>query len=853
MQWVFKVGYKKLVPDLTERLKYWSDCQLVDIRPSGFYPAKSGKHFCIVEDGKDYWKVRGTVDWKSTQKSVYDLKKYLYVADANGRYPWDKGYNENTVPARKRDFFLDFKSLLDSKLILPSQFDQIYDKSREGIITIDRDITQLLIHEDAKTRLQSIYSEKTGTIAQDGAGAGTGGGFTIGAAGDYATWTLFEAAIAAQLTGDLHGLGLDEETAITGNVIFDTDTNTHTLYLTAEAGCEHNGGAYGNGARIDFGTNDRLSFDETNDGDLDDVEISNLALSVFGSGNIGVYFADGGNSGLFTANRILIGGDADSLLGIFADDECANARITNNICYGIGKTSGSVGIRIDTISEGQSMYVANNTCCKCFDNFRQNAVSMAGTFTFKNNIAQADSGLNDYTDNGGGFGTHGNNISEDATSPDAAYRSKDLHTNSIFLNYAGNDYRLDPAGDVTNLAIVDDGEDLSGTFTDDIEGQTRSTWYIGASEIVAAGGENYEKNFGDTINLSDGYAGSFGLNKADAISLSDGIARMPGLNKVDSISLSDIRVNSARLNKADSVSLSDNMTRIVAFARALGDTLNLSDERASLFGHPEADSITLSDGIIKAPGINRADSIALADEIAKQFSTAFGDSITLSDNLVSIIITLILHLNDSIDMSDEIAKEFGINKEDTISLADNMAYIAAFIRSLSDTINLSDGRVLSAGLNKADSISLSDGMTKAVWLSRADTFSLSDEIIKLVALDKSDSIALTDDILKLVGLSATDSISITDLMVKGFGLSMVDSIALADGLALEFGLFRSDTINLTDSHDIISDILSPSALRTYLITAQSRVLTIIAQNRAVAVAAENRELSHADEDRSLEI
>lgn len=90
------------------------------------------------------------------------------------------------------------------------------------------------------------------------------------------------------------------------------------------------------------------------------------------------------------------------------------------------------------------------------------------------------------TGDGGTFGTHAKNVSEDATSPDAAYQSKDVHTNSVFENYGSDDYRLDSGGDTTNLAILDDGDDLSGTFTDDIEGQTRSTWYIGASEIVGA-------------------------------------------------------------------------------------------------------------------------------------------------------------------------------------------------------------------------------------------------------------------------------------------------------------------------------------------------------------------------------
>jgi hypothetical protein len=113
--------------------------------------------------------------------------------------------------------------------------------------------------------------------------------------------------------------------------------------------------------------------------------------------------------------------------------------------------------------------------------------SASATTTFSQGPANQD-----YRDDGGGFGTTAKNVSEGNSdpgwSPDAAYRGKDFHTNTIFNGYATNDYTLDAAGDSTNLAVCDDGDDLSGTFTDDIIGQTRSTWYIGASEIVSAGG-----------------------------------------------------------------------------------------------------------------------------------------------------------------------------------------------------------------------------------------------------------------------------------------------------------------------------------------------------------------------------
>ena len=120
----------------------------------------------------------------------------------------------------------------------------------------------------------------------------------------------------------------------------------------------------------------------------------------------------------------------------------------------------------------------------------QDAASTSHTYIVKNNLIQGSIN-NDFQDDGGGFGTTAKNISEDATSPDASYQSKDVHTNSVFLNYASDDYRLDSGGDVTNLAIVDDGENLFGSgVTEDIAGNARDNgtpFWIGASHLPAAG------------------------------------------------------------------------------------------------------------------------------------------------------------------------------------------------------------------------------------------------------------------------------------------------------------------------------------------------------------------------------
>jgi hypothetical protein len=84
----------------------------------------------------------------------------------------------------------------------------------------------------------------------------TSGSYTIGAAADYATLNDFNAAIEAQLDGDLTALHLDEETSIASTIQFDTDTNSYLLKITAQSGAAHSGTfgadphAAGAGARV---------------------------------------------------------------------------------------------------------------------------------------------------------------------------------------------------------------------------------------------------------------------------------------------------------------------------------------------------------------------------------------------------------------------------------------------------------------------------------------------------------------------------------------------------------------------------------------------------------------------------
>ncbi|MBU0964724.1 hypothetical protein KKC06_06820 [Patescibacteria group bacterium] len=273
--------------------RHWRDGQIIDIRPDGFH--KEGtlqrKHHCVLTLPGDYWQLRGSTNWKWSGQKVYDnIKKYLVAVDSQGKYPWEQTMLLDEKRLRRRDWFFDFKLLLDLGLITPSQFDAIYDKKKDpGTIFIERAFDQIVRNEYSHQRLSSKYSLARGSVSS--------GTFSIGAALNYATVTAFEADIIipgdGPLTGNLTGEHANEETVISTGIVFDVDTAGYLLKLTAASGAEHNGGAYGNGARVNFGTYDYLKLDETTDGHLDDAEISNLAFDISGVNDYGLLSYDG--------------------------------------------------------------------------------------------------------------------------------------------------------------------------------------------------------------------------------------------------------------------------------------------------------------------------------------------------------------------------------------------------------------------------------------------------------------------------------------------------------------------------------------------------------------------------------
>lgn len=170
----------------------------------------------------------------------------------------------------------------------------------------------------------------------------------------------------------------------------------------------------------------------------------------------------------------------NAIEGINIGQGTRTVKIWNNIIY-----TGNLVDAIDISGFGGSHYVFSNTVITPYRGIVQATVSVIA----KNNIVQAS--------NDGFVGTFSSsdyNLSSLAS--DAPGANSINGTSLTFENSAGNDYHLNSAD-----AAIAIGTDLSGdanlSFTDDIDGDTRATWNMGADEFQGSSQNYYRRRIID--------------------------------------------------------------------------------------------------------------------------------------------------------------------------------------------------------------------------------------------------------------------------------------------------------------------------------------------------------------------
>lgn len=482
MEILVKVGHSRYSIDpLHERTA--RDGDPLCVRPDGHkWGGAERRHHCVLILPVEYDTFKGISESSKLQSQRFET----YVRN-DGKYLWEvsEGNRLDFAEDYYRPFFFDFKVLLDAGFITQPQYEAIYDRDRNpGRIVIPRDILEVVKQSGVDNRLLEIknqsVSEGVYYVGTDPAIVASPGSF--GYDDTYSTWIGALADIdSGGLTDDLTYEQDNEVIGHTGNHNVDEPLGGYDLTFTARDGCRHDG-TWGNGARIDLtSTYCRVFRINTATGTGGAVIIEKLAADIAGSScQFAQCYALNAAYELFFRYNLVKGNVSNDNVAFFGYYFPGQLRAYDNIIYDMGGTSDTAGgIVLDNHYGTPGGYICNNTIVDCVGKgVGYRADYTAGDLTVKNNLCQ-----NNGTDYAfpANFDTTGKNVSEDSTSPDGATYQRDVH--GAFRDYANDDFRLDPNGDSADLAVLDDGEDLSGDFTDDVKGFARSTWYIGASEI----------------------------------------------------------------------------------------------------------------------------------------------------------------------------------------------------------------------------------------------------------------------------------------------------------------------------------------------------------------------------------
>ena len=180
------------------------------------------------------------------------------------------------------------------------------------------------------------------------------------------------------------------------------------------------------------------------------------------------------------------------------DDFSTDTVIRNTVIYGFDATAyGAIGVSTDNSSN--YLTIQNVTIYDCGKGIKRGN----GSYTKLQNVISYEN-TTDFDINGGSWHADSDyNFSKDDTAPGAhsIHGTTDGKTPD-FVNTGAEteDFHLQSTSDA-----IDVGTDLSGTFSDDIDGDTRSgTWDIGADEYVSGGGETFYKSLEGALPYPSG-------------------------------------------------------------------------------------------------------------------------------------------------------------------------------------------------------------------------------------------------------------------------------------------------------------------------------------------------------------
>jgi hypothetical protein len=155
----------------------------------------------------------------------------------------------------------------------------------------------------------------------------------------------------------------------------------------------------------------------------------------------------------------------------------------------------------------------------------------------------------------------------------------------------------------------------------------------------------------------------------------------------------------------ESVAAVDSLNVSLAYFRNISDIIkatddilgeaNIDDDQYLFFTKLLDDSATITDSISFQNSFNRffTDSPVLADSFSNVFSKNINESLTVSDALI-VFFDRASIINDTAGSTDSFIKSISQNNSESVAISDTIALQMAFNRALSDTLTISEFKIL---------------------------------------------------------------------------------------------------------------------------------------------------------------
>ena len=187
-------------------------------------------------------------------------------------------------------------------------------------------------------------------------------------------------------------------------------------------------------------------------------------------------------------------------------------------------------------------------------------------------------------------------------------------------------------------------------------------------------------------------------------------------------------------------------------------------------------------------------------------------------------------------------KTIGIFRTETVAIVDIFSKVSTFIRTIADTVTITDSIAKTISIVKADTIAIVDSISKCPGKVFTETIAIADAITtKAIGVFKTDTVALADSFSKVSTFirSISDTVSVSDSFskVSGFFRAITDTVTIVDSFSKVSEFFRSiaDTVAISDAIH--------AAMHWINLTLRSRSVALTLEPRSVALTLKSRSLN----------